>query len=200
LALDNESWVETLPTEAETPTDIFIAPVEFLAAARETFDGRIPLDPASCWDANVVVCAEEFFDQNDDGLSLPWYMPKTTQPSKVWLNPDFNNGKAWVLKAITELERGHVQEAIVLLMARSTGTDYAQRLMKYAGGLCLPGEHFNFGGKGLNRPSGWANVIVYVGENYSKFSKAFSQVGFVADMQESSLNALRMIRSKLQTL
>ncbi len=54
-------------------------PKAYVEAARFTL-GRLALDPASCQQANEVVQADQYYTEEEDGLSKPWEGP-------VFLNP-----------------------------------------------------------------------------------------------------------------
>jgi len=54
-------------------------PAEYIELAREVM-GKIDLDPASNPFAQETVKAEQFYTEDDDGLSQPWW-------GQVWLNP-----------------------------------------------------------------------------------------------------------------
>lgn len=54
---------------------------------------------------------ERYFTPEDDGLAQPWF-------GVAWCNPPFNASRAWLEKALAELEAGNITRAVFLLPAR----------------------------------------------------------------------------------
>ena len=68
----NEHHVSSVSNEAYTPG--------YLANRARGVMGSIDLDPASCEEANSIIGAERFYDEESNGLAQPW-------AGNVWLNP-----------------------------------------------------------------------------------------------------------------
>lgn len=89
LTMDSAEWYST-PALVE--------------AARELFGGRIDLDPASHEEANRIVKAERFYDEQKDGLRQSW------DASSLFLNPPGGLVDAFWKKLIAET--WNVREAV----------------------------------------------------------------------------------------
>ena len=89
-------------------------PQHYVDAAREVMGG-IDLDPASREEANAIVRATQYYDEDDDGIAKPW-------AGNVWLNPPYGRRSGdFVDKLQIELDRQNVPQAIVLVNAQSLG-------------------------------------------------------------------------------
>ena len=76
--------------------------------------GGIDLDPASDAEAQKVVKAERFYDEEVNGLQQPWQ-------GRIWLNPPWSDPQPWLEKLIVE----KVDQAIVLT-TNATETEWFQ--------------------------------------------------------------------------
>lgn len=98
--------------------------------------GRIDLDPASCDDANAIVCAHRFYTKADDGLNKPW------NAQALWLNPPYGRqAGAWVAKLIAEVKCGNVRSALLLVNA-TTDRKWFRPLWEHH--LCFPYTRIQF--------------------------------------------------------
>jgi hypothetical protein len=97
--------------------------------------GSITLDPASCDKANEVVQADEYYDEDQDGLSRKW-------TGTVFLNPPYSRGEIekWVAKL---LGQEGVTRAIVLTN-NSTETGWWQALARRARAIAFPDSRVKF--------------------------------------------------------
>ncbi len=162
-------------------TDERYTPPDLIAQVRR-FMGRITLDPASSPEAQRIVQADHFFTKDNDGLSLPW---NVSDPTTVFLNPPYNTlkqGKStasiWAQKLLTEWQRGHVQEACLLVYA-AFGYKWFNDLYKNLTSVVFE-ERLRF----VN-PDGTsdgqakkASALFYLGPRRLAFTKEFCSRGF----------------------
>jgi len=147
-------------------------PPEYIEAARRVL-GEIDLDPASCEEANKIIRAKKFFTAQDDGLQHNW-------PGKVWLNPPYGGLTAkFVNKLVEQYQRKITTEAILLVNAHATDTDWFQPLWNYV--LCFTDHRINFYGPNgqPGRGSTHGSVFVYFGEKQKVFAKEFTRFGVI---------------------
>ncbi len=144
-------------------------PAVYLDAVRKVL-GDIDLDPASCAQANRTIGAARFFTEEQDGLSKRW-------AGRVFMNPPYGGAQApFVAKLIEEYEAGNVTEAIALVSAYSTDTQWFKPL--WDGTLCFLEGRIKW-----DNPTGKASsatigsVFVYLGTKQRTFVKAFEQFG-----------------------
>jgi hypothetical protein len=125
LRFDSDPWAD-LEVSEETEGDYYTHP-ELIEAAHLTM-GMVDLDPASCKEANKIVCATRFFGAQQDGLQMEW-------GGKVWLNPPFGQWQFWADKALKELRSGRVSEMCVFMTANAAtskqNTDLLRRARQY---------------------------------------------------------------------
>lgn len=82
----------------------WITPAPIVEAAR-AFLGGIDLDPASDAEAQAIVQAWLYFDEEKDGLQQDWF-------GNVFLNPPGGQVNAFWAKLVEEFRRGKVRQAI----------------------------------------------------------------------------------------
>jgi len=63
--------------------DEWYTPSHVAEAVRETLDGRIDLDPASCEEANQIIRATKIFTKATDGMKHRW-------EGNVFFNPPYS--------------------------------------------------------------------------------------------------------------
>lgn len=149
-------------------------PAPYLEAARRVL-GNIDLDPASCEIANEVVRADEYYDDADDGLTLPW-------AGRIWLNPPYAGDLIgrFVAKLIYHIDAEDIIEAIVLVN-NATETAWFQDLAGYASAVCFPKgriRYWNPDRKDALVPL-QGQAIVYIGAKHSRFRMEFLEFGVV---------------------
>lgn len=147
--------------------DTWCTPVEIITVVQDMLGG-IDVDPCSNNKEAPNVPARIHFTKDDNGLAQEW-------KGKVYVNPPYGNeiGK-WVDKAIAEHNLGHAKE-IVLLVAAMPDTQWFRQLDPYA--ICLLTGRLTF--KGAPNPAPFPSAVVYIGSNYKKFKKIFSNFGRV---------------------
>lgn len=111
----------------------YYSPPEIVDTARHVMRG-IDLDPASCAEANEIVQAEMYFDEEDDGLTKQW-------TGKVWMNPPYT--KKIIDKFIHKLCTDPIDQAIVLLN-NNTETKWAQEILSVSNVICFPSRRVKF--------------------------------------------------------
>jgi ParB family chromosome partitioning protein len=157
-------------------------PKIYIDAAREVM-GDIDLDPASSVAANGVIGADQFYTEEDDGLTKEW-------SGRVWLNPPYGQPvmTQFCDKLVESFDDGFVEQAIVLTN-NATETKWFHRLASAASAICFP----------LGRISFWyperesftplqGQAFFYFGKSVHTFRKTFQQFGIVLLTQENSGN------------
>jgi DNA N-6-adenine-methyltransferase (Dam) len=162
-------------------------PARYIEAAREVMGG-IDLDPASCKEANMVVRAERFYTQQENGLEQPWY-------GRVYLNPPYSMAnqknhlgqwrssiEGFTKRLIDEYENGNVEQAILCAIGK-IDAQWFQPLWEYP--ICFSDHIVKFNGykpKGQKTPlkQMWGTIFVYLGPHEQRFIDVFSKFGTIA--------------------
>lgn len=83
--------------------------------------GDIHTDPCSCEEAQKVIKAGEWFGEEHDGLSQPWYGNVFMNPPGGWATPEVSekwgsrsNAQCWHAKLIHEMSHHNTLNAIVV--------------------------------------------------------------------------------------
>lgn len=151
-------------------------PYYIIEAARQVM-GSIDLDPASCLEANLVVRADKFYSEQENGLAQAWH-------GNIWLNPPFgktrnqSNQALFVRRLVIEHRAGNVTQAILLITPKNT-CSYFKVLWDYP--ICFADHHVQF-----HRPNGQVKdqmfgvSFVYLGKNEQRFIDIFSKFGTIA--------------------
>ncbi len=131
--------------------------------------GEITTDPASCAEANKLVRALTFYDEESDGLSVEW-------KGKVFCNPPGDKSGKLVQKFFSKMEeqilKGNVTEFIWLAFNISQ-----LRTLQNTGSLLnhcsifIPSKRIRFTGDSPTKD----NAFLYWGEQADKFCKVFSK-------------------------
>jgi ParB family chromosome partitioning protein len=147
-------------------------PEEYTELARQVM-GSIDLDPASCVEANKVVRAASFYSKDDNGLEHDWF-------GNIFMNPPYS--QPWIQKFVEKLSihlnDGSVPQAVVLVN-NATETQWGQLLLKCASAVCFPGGRIKFWHPDKKSAPLQGQMIIYAGNNFSKFKNLFSSVGEV---------------------
>lgn len=148
-------------------------PPEYIKAAHSTL-GAIDLDPSSCYEANMVVCADAYYTIDDDGLAQSWQ-------GKVWMNPPYASdlvGK-FIDKLILHYRAQDVPEAIVLVN-NATETQWFQALAFHATAICFPQRRVRFWSPdgGIGQPL-QGQAVLYLGSNPDNFIANFDDFGLL---------------------
>jgi ParB family chromosome partitioning protein len=137
--------------------------------------GNIDLDPASCAIANDAVKADEFYDQESDGLLQNWR-------GNVWLNPPFCQPliQQFLKKTVDSYRSKEINQACVYTN-NATDTQWWQDAAANADAIC-----FVRGRLRCYRPDGstgqsplQGQTIMYFGDNIMCFTEIFDQIGAV---------------------
>jgi len=147
-------------------------PPKYVDAARKVL-GTIELDPASSAQANEYVGAEQFYDEDDDGLQQPW-------SGRVWMNPPYADGLVgpFCRKLCGMHERGDVPEAIVLVN-NATETKWFQYTLRHADAVCFPKgriRYINPDREETNSPL-QGQAFIYLGDAPGHFANVFDKFG-----------------------
>lgn len=150
----------------------FWTPQPIIEAARETMGG-IDLDPASCFEANLRVKADTFFDKSIDGLSREWF-------GRVWMNHPFGKDQnaKWINKLLAERLAGRITAACCITFA-STSEKWFRPLLAWP--QCYLYGRTNYflpdGSRMMGCTKG--SVVTYLGPDFYAFQRAFSAMGAV---------------------
>lgn len=150
-----------------TPTDI-------IETAR-TVMGSIDIDPASSEIANKTVKAETYYTAETNGLTKEWF-------GNVWMNPPYST--ELIDKFVDKLveQKDNYKQAIVLVN-NATETEWFEKIVNIASVVCFPRHRVKF-----YKPDGkvgaplQGQAILYIGGASNKFTSAFSQLGWCADV------------------
>ena len=158
-----------IPPSTVPYSDEWYSAAEVVEAGRRALGG-LDLDPASCEVANATVQAAKFFDEATDGLSQEWR-------GRVWLNPPFSDGPAFIEKLMSEYEAGRV-EAAVLLVAARTDTAWFQPLLRLPVCFLRARRQYWHPNGSASAPT-FPSVCVYLGPDPAAFIAAFQELGVV---------------------
>jgi hypothetical protein len=149
-------------------------PQIYANAAREVMGG-IDIDPCSCEDANRVVKAATFFDEQRDGFAQEWH-------GRLYTNPPYGEGTIdkFSEKLLAEFHAQRVKQAIVLVN-NCTETKWFQWLLRASSNVCFPMGRISFWS--VDRPSknplqGQAFLhFCFRSQDGTKFRRVFGQFG-----------------------
>ena len=154
-------------------TQEWYTPPEIIEAAQRVM-GAIDLDPASSAEAQRIVQAEQFYTEDDNGLSKEW-------KGRVWLNPPYRQPliQQFIAKLVTEYLTGAVTAAITLTN-NATETDWGQALLRRSNAVCFPDGRIRFWAPGKQSASPLqGQMICYLGAEKKKFTAEFKGMGIV---------------------
>lgn len=149
-------------------------PADIIETAR-TVMGSIDVDPASSELANKVVKAETYYTAETNGLTKEWC-------GNVWMNPPYST--ELIDKFVDKLveQKDNYKQAIVLVN-NATETEWFEKIVNVASAVCFPRHRVKF-----YKPDGkvgaplQGQAILYIGGASNKFTSAFSQLGWCADV------------------
>lgn len=150
-------------------------PAEYIKAAVAVMGG-IDLDPASTFEANIVVGAETFYTVEQDGLRKPW-------EGRVWMNPPYAQPGIWHFseRLAEEYAQGNVTEACVLVN-NATETAFFQRLLNVASAVCFPAGRVKFWHPERESAPLQGQAVLYFGPNVELFRSTFVEFGETAQL------------------
>jgi len=152
-------------------------PADFIKKARSVM-GNIDLDPASSEQANEIIGATHFFDQNNNGLEQEW-------AGNVWLNPPYAQPAIhrFAEKASNEWTAGHIEQAIVLTH-NYTDTRWFHILANACTAICFTRGRIGFlSPEGEKAAPTQGQAFFYFGENVAGFAAQFFDVGFIVKVR-----------------
>jgi ParB family chromosome partitioning protein len=166
-----QGYKQTIAAINSDESHEWYTPQKYIEAARKVLVD-IDLDPASCGRANEVVKAKKFYAEAENGLKQTWH-------GKIWLNPPYGDiGPRFVEKLINEYNEGRVAEAIVVLNAHATDTQWFQPMFNHL--LCFTDHRPKFWNKdGVGEAPNHGAVFSYIGPQPDKFARVFSALGNV---------------------
>lgn len=149
-------------------------PEKYIISARKVMIW-IDLDPASSYEANKIVQASQYFDEEINGLEQSW------ESRSLWLNPPYGRGlvKQFANKLVQEYRDGNIDEAIVLTNNTTDTTWFSGTLGSYASAFCFPDHRIQFiapeGTEASSNSKG--QVFSYFGDDEVRFVTEFQQYG-----------------------
>lgn len=171
---------ETAKTDPERATHQLISqsksnewytPPEYIEAARRVM-GEIDLDPASNDIAQEWIRARTYYTEETDGLAHEWN-------GRLWMNPPWGRLTSdFVVRLASEIDGGRVTEAIALVNAHATDTNWFAPL--WDGTLCFTDHRINYhsgGEEGSGSTHG--SVFVYFGPHRPAFIREFAKWGAI---------------------
>ena len=142
-------------------------PSKWIELARSAM-GSIDVDPASHYVAQRTVQADDWYDQEQDGLKHDW-------PGNVWLNPPYSRGliDKFVDKLLDQFARGDTKQAIVLVDSR-TDTQWFNKLCSMASAVAFTRGRVHFYNETVKSSSPVSgSAFVYLGPRMQEFKLAF---------------------------
>lgn len=146
----------------------WITPIWLIERVRG-FLGEIDLDPASSAEANELVRAQRFYNEQESGLENEWF-------GRVFLNPPYSQPLA---NLFTERFLKNDFHEGILLCNFDSSTRRCQNLMAQSS-FCLLNRRIAFIDPETFKPvkgNRFAQALFYKGENGSRFAEAFSDLG-----------------------
>ncbi|CAK0745594.1 DNA N-6-adenine-methyltransferase (Dam) [Gammaproteobacteria bacterium] len=137
-------------------SDSWYTPEIYIQAARAVMD-KIDLDPFSSPEANHIVSASRFFDENHSTFDRKWIPNRVMYPNgvRVWMNPPYSSGM--ISRAVSlfldNLNSGNVEQAIVLVN-NSTETQWFRSLREKSLAVCFTNHRISFESTDGKRVSG----------------------------------------------
>ena len=167
---------QVVSTEAHvahnTGDNEWYTPKEYIDLARSVMGG-IDLDPASSAEANEVVGAKVFYDEQANGLGRPWR-------GRVWMNPPYAGSLIgqFSAKLAEEFRDQRVTQACVLVN-NATETKWFQGLAQVASAICFPLGRVKFWHPRKESVPLQGQAVLYLGGRGSKFAASFTPKGVV---------------------
>ncbi|MEQ8927930.1 MAG: DNA N-6-adenine-methyltransferase, partial [Fulvivirga sp.] len=163
------------PKNLNRDSDAWFTPKVYTDMAREVM-GEIDLDPFSNAYANQRIKAKRYFDSESDAFRQTWFKKQ----GRVFMNPPYGRK---IVDAAVELFLSNwnskkISQGIVLVN-NATETRWFQALLHESAALCLPHHRIAFENDDGKNISGntRGQAFLYYGENTSRFSDIFSQIG-----------------------
>ncbi|MBF0097158.1 MAG: Rha family transcriptional regulator [Magnetococcales bacterium] len=142
-------------------------PSKWIEMAR-TVMGSIDVDPASHYVAQRMVQADDWHDQERDGLKYDW-------PGNVWLNPPYARGliDQFVDKLLDQVAAGETKQAVVLVDSR-TDTKWFNKLCSMASAVAFTRGRVHFYNETAKASSPvCGSAFFYFGQRAQKFKQSF---------------------------
>jgi hypothetical protein len=131
--------------------------------------GDVELDPCGNRHSLVGARKQYLLSKGEDGLVLPWR-------GRVFVNPPFSSGAAWLDKAATCWAAGGDFECIMLMPAR-VDTKAFHRSGTTADAICFWKGRLTFVGAPASAP--FPTMFMYWGDRPGLFAEVFSKHGHV---------------------
>ena len=99
--------LKALTSTTGNRTDKWNTPTSFVGDVVKFF-GTIDLDPCSNSEGNPNVPANNYYNEDTNGLAHDWH-------GKVFMNHPYSNSKEWVPYAALQYESGNADELVLLI-------------------------------------------------------------------------------------
>ena len=170
---------------AESLSQNWCTPPEYVNAIREFFYGSISLDPCSNRHS-IVRAALEYSLPEIDGLSASWEYPT------VFVNPPYGRDRKrgttirdWLQKC-AEAHRQHNAEVLALVPVATNTLHWKRYVFDAATAIAFLYDtrlRFLVDGKNGGKGAPMSCAMVYWGSNYERFEEIFLRFGAVVDVR-----------------
>lgn len=164
-------------SEPQRDSDSWFTPRSYIDLVTQTI-GSIDLDPFSSKQANELIQATRFFDEQTNAFEQTWFETAGT----VFMNPPYSRQliNASIALFLQHWNTGKITEGIVLVN-NATETKWFQALLEEASSICLVSKRIAFENRDGKHVSGntRGQVFLYFGSHVSKFKRTFSRIGVV---------------------
>jgi len=147
-------------------------PSTIIELARSTM-GSIDTDPASSYEANKIVQAEQYYTIKENGLGKKWL-------GNVWMNPPYAQPliRQFSDVLVEKYMRREFQQACVLVNNASE-TEWFQNMERVAEGRCDITGRVKFIDKNGNASGAplQGQAVLYFGNDFKTFVKYFKEIG-----------------------
>lgn len=163
----------TVPThhhqlETSSKTDEHYTPAKIKDALTRFRPEGFSLDPCSNSHTEPNIVADCHYTKEDDGLNSPWF-------GSVFCNPPFSAVKAWVQKAIDELN--YDTEELIFLSKFDARVGWFPILMDNADLFCVVQGYCRYGES--KNAATFSTVLWYFGDRHDDFMHSFKDLGWV---------------------
>lgn len=150
-------------------------PPKFIPAINELFDYDISLDPCSNPYSHILSKIQYILPTN--GLEESWNY------KNIYVNPPYgktetSNLKMWIKKGFEAYKNG--SNVLFLIPVSTSSKHFKDYIFQVEGGICFISDYrvkFWLNGEECKRGAPMACCFVYMGKEYNKFERLFTQFG-----------------------
>ncbi|RUS94637.1 hypothetical protein DSM106972_092740 [Dulcicalothrix desertica PCC 7102] len=154
---------------SEKPSDNWYTPQHIIDLVIQVLN-QIDLDP--CAETGKNIPASTHYTHTDNGLIQPWH-------GRIFLNPPYSEPGKWITKLNEEIATGRVTEAIALVPG-ATDTNWLSPILKTQP-VCFWKGRIKFLDQNYEPklPARQSHVLIYWGDNSTRFLEIFDAYGVV---------------------